>query len=312
MKVISIHSHKGGAGKTTLALMTARRLAENGRKVCLVDLDFLGAGVDPAITMQRPKHYLEELLLASAGSKQSPKIKDLLGRHNVGPGAKPIALILNTGHQSPATPADEGQDRPASLHTGVVRLLGLEEQTGIVERRMGSLLGGLKDLGFDYVILDCHPTLEEISETVLRVQMARPPENAAIVLVSTADRAHVHGLLKEMLRRTKSPSGVTLDLNRTVLVVNKVEGDEEKRPYRSTLASFTELAEELKSDPVVGDEAPLLTKSVRPGNYCRILRHDLLTSRAFAVGSSGEIPRWPVGILTHSGTPLCEELFGPK
>jgi len=97
MKVISIHSHKGGAGKTSLTLMIARRLALAGHKVCVVDLDFLGAGIDPAIKMTKPRHYLEELLLASPGSASAPKPRDLLGQHHIGPGVEPIGVILNTG-----------------------------------------------------------------------------------------------------------------------------------------------------------------------------------------------------------------------
>ncbi len=309
MKVISIHSHKGGAGKTCLALMTARRLARAAKKVCVVDLDFLGGGIHPAVKMTMPKRYLEELLLAAPGSASAPDIDDLVGHHNVGAGAEPIALILNTGQQSAVSP-NGNQDQMSELHRGVVRLLGLEEQTGVVQKRAISLLDRLQQLGYEYVILDCHPTLEEISETVFRVQMARQSEETLVVLLSTADRAHVYGLLKEMNRRSKSLDNQTLRLERTVLVINKVEEDKAKRPYDSTLDSYTDLVDELKKDPVVHGDAPTLVASLCPQNYCRILRSDTLTSAAFAVRSDGEIPDWPPGLLTHSGTPLCKELFG--
>jgi hypothetical protein len=73
-------------------------------------------------------------------------------------------------------------------------------------------------------------------------------------------------LLKEMTRRSKSPKDRTLRLERTVLVVNKVEEDEARRPYRSTLDSYADLAAELKQDPVVHGDAPALVAAIRPQN----------------------------------------------
>ena len=308
MKTISIHSHKGGAGKTTLALMIAKRLATAGRKVCVVDLDFLAAGIYPAIRAEQPKACLDELLLSAPGSSRMPQIQDLIGRHGFGPDTPPLGLVLNAGERWPAAP---GKDDPNHLrdHQGTVRLLNLEEQTGIVQRHLARLIEELEGQGYEYVILDCHPTLEEISETVLRLQMDRPLEDAATVLVSTPDRAHLYGLLKELNHRSKNPKGATLRLENTVLAVNGVQEKPAGRPYGSTLDSFAALAEELRRDPVVLDEAPALVSRLRPDHYCRILRHGTL-SPAFAVGSGGDIPDFPPATVRHSGTPLCIELFG--
>ena len=306
MLVVSIHSHKGGAGKTTLALLTARHLAERRKRVCVLDLDCVGAGIYPAIQLRQPRRYIEEALLAAAGSKQDPTLEELLALHEFGEGSEPIAFILNAGPRLPIGRAK----RFETLHEQVLSLLELERQAGVIETGVTRILLKLQEGGFDYAILDCHPSMVGVSEAVLKVQMARRAEESAFVLVATHDRPHVLGLLKEMHRRCrgKKPS---IREERAVIVVNRVPTEKDGRPYRTSLGRFTELADALRREPVVGDEAPALLRALRPLHYCRVLRDPALAS-AFALGSDGDIPSWPRGIVSHSGTPLCQELFGPS
>jgi len=307
VQLVSVHSHKGGAGKTALVLMMARHLAEHGKKVCLVDLDFLGTGVWPTIKASLPHRYLGEVFVAAAGSRSYPPLEDLLGFHRIGAKVEPIGLILNAG--SAAGIGKNG--KRAELHEQVVSLMGIEPQTTIIESSLKNLLPRLRESGFDYVFMDCHPTLEEISETVLRVQMAQRESESSVVLVATADRVHIYGLLKEIHRRTKSKTRKTLRTDRTVFVVNRVEKEKTERPYETRLDTFAQLASELKKDPLIGDEAPSLLRGLQLPHYCRLLWNRTLSSAAFAVRSTGEIPRFPSGVLAHSGTALCTELFGP-
>lgn len=306
MQVVSVHSHKGGAGKTALSLMMARRLAEQGHKVCVLDLDFVGAGIWPAIGTTVPTRYIEEVLTAAAGSGSSPPVEDLVVEHRLEPPAPPISLILNTG-----SPTSLPERKRSRLHDQALGLLELERQAGVIEQGLKDLMPCLEEAGFDHVILDCHPTLEEISEAVFRVQMAQPKERSSVVLMASADRADLYGLLREVNRRTKSRRDRTLRLERTVLVINRVEPVPRHRPYLTDLATVADLASELARDPLVGEDAPTLLHVLQPPHYCRILWNRGLSSAAFAVGSSGEIPCWPPGLLNHSGTPLCEQLFGP-
>ncbi len=60
MKIIAVHSHKGGVGKTTIALLLAKYASNNGRNVHVVDFDFLGAGIADLIRLEgKPDRYLE-------------------------------------------------------------------------------------------------------------------------------------------------------------------------------------------------------------------------------------------------------------
>jgi len=304
MKVVSIHSHKGGAGKTAVALLIAGALVRRGRRVCVIDLDFMGAGIDPAIKLSKPKRYLEEALMAAPGSRDEPRPADLVALHGIEGSPQPIACILNTGRATSGTRKTKYSD----LHKRILNMLELEDNTGFIENGLTRLLDKLAE-GYEYVLLDCHPSLTGVSEVAFRIEMARPVDESAVFLAATADRAHVYGLLKEMNRRSKAKDK-TLRPENMALVINMVEEDAKERPYRSTLDSFAMLGEELERDPVVGNEAPTLLHVFQPTHYCRILWHRTMANFS-AIASEGRVPPWPRGVIMHNGTSLCEEFFEP-
>jgi MinD-like ATPase involved in chromosome partitioning or flagellar assembly len=77
MKLISIHSHKGGAGKTTIALLTAQAQFKSGARVCTVDLDFLGSGLE-AVVDARPQAYLDDFLVKLPSDPSRPTVSSLI------------------------------------------------------------------------------------------------------------------------------------------------------------------------------------------------------------------------------------------
>lgn len=54
LKVWSYHSVKGGVGKTTLSLLTARALAQRGEQVLVVDLDLTGTSLADGLALRAP------------------------------------------------------------------------------------------------------------------------------------------------------------------------------------------------------------------------------------------------------------------
>ena len=129
-EILAIANQKGGVGKTTTAVNLAAGLARAGHPTLLIDLDpqahaTLGLGLDPD---SLNGHTIGDLLLS-----QSNSIEEVLTETPI-PGLQlaPAALSLSR--------AD------SLLHARLFR-----------EQRLQHCLEGIK--GFDYVLVDCQPTL---------------------------------------------------------------------------------------------------------------------------------------------------------
>jgi septum site-determining protein MinD len=61
-KIITLHSYKGGTGKTFLAIALAQMLAMKGRKVCLLDLDFRAPNIGFAFGIKGSEYWLNDYL----------------------------------------------------------------------------------------------------------------------------------------------------------------------------------------------------------------------------------------------------------
>lgn len=69
-RIIAIVSGKGGAGKTSVAACLAWILAEQGRSVCLVDMDLGLSNVDVLLGIS-PHYTLEDLVLGDVAARQA-------------------------------------------------------------------------------------------------------------------------------------------------------------------------------------------------------------------------------------------------
>ncbi len=131
-KIIAVTNQKGGVGKTTTTINLGAALAAEGKAVLLVDLDpqgncSTGLGVDVA----NRKRTTYDLLVDEA----------------------PIAdVVMNTGVEglflTPAT---------TDLSSADIELVSNEKRSFLLHDALRD--PGIEDLGFDYVLIDCPPSL---------------------------------------------------------------------------------------------------------------------------------------------------------
>lgn len=126
-KVIAVLNQKGGVGKTTTSINIAAYLAKEGRSVLLIDTDPQGNATSGlGLNKQELKATLYDLYFGQA------KLKDVL--HS---GIKTKLSLIPSN---------------AQLAAAEIELVGLEG-------REFYLKNVIKDLSYDYVIIDCPPSL---------------------------------------------------------------------------------------------------------------------------------------------------------
>ncbi|HSI32929.1 MAG TPA: ParA family protein [Tepidisphaeraceae bacterium] len=138
MRVIALMNQKGGVGKTTTTVNLGAALAEAGKRVCLIDLD--------------PQAHLT----INYGVEPSP---DVCSLYNV--------LV----EESPITDALQQVDTNVSLVPSSIDLAAAEIDLVSVMGREQILKKRLEaaDFDYDYVLLDCPPSLGLLTLNALSV-----------------------------------------------------------------------------------------------------------------------------------------------
>lgn len=173
--IVTVHSFKGGTGKTFIALNLAYMLSRSN-KVCLIDFDFRA----PSLYLffgRGNARYINELLDGSA------KLEDCLIRVS-----ENLSVMLASPKLEDIRKDLRRDDR---------------EEMRILERLI-ALKSELND--FDYVIVDTSPGLSYRSINALLI-------SDLILLVVRADRLDLNGLktLLEVIKEIKTPKFVVLN-----------------------------------------------------------------------------------------------------
>ena len=187
-KIISIHSYRGGTGKSNITANVAACLAATGKRVAVVDTDIQSPGIhmlfglDDTREVRTLNDYLwERCRVGEAAADVTPEhIRDAGGH---------IWLV------------------PSSLHAGeIAKVLREGYNAGLMNDGLQDLID---ELSLDYLLIDTHPGLNE--ETLLSIAISD-----VLVVLLRPDRQDFHGtaVTVEVARK--------LEVRQLVMVLNKV------------------------------------------------------------------------------------------
>ena len=211
--IVSIHSYRGGTGKSNLVANLASSLVQEGKRVAVVDSDLQSPGLHVLFGMD-PQHMgltLNDYLYGRCGIDEAAH--DVSGKLNA-PAAASRAFYLI----------------PASIKASeITRVLREGYEVNLLTDGFRKLV---KTFGLDYLFIDTHPGLNE--ETLLSILISD-----TLVLVLRPDQQDFQGaaVTVEVARRLK--------LKKLLLVVN------EALP-RLDFASLRHQVQETYQAPVAG------------------------------------------------------------
>ena len=190
--ILTFHSYKGGTGKTLLSVNSAAILANSGKRVCLLDLDFSAPSLHAIFKAVKTEYWMNDYLNRAC---EISKVLKNCGSDYVAKGRLFVGLA---NPSSEAIRDMSSKDRRWEMEA-LGRLLSLKD----------SLLEGLN---FDYIIFDTSPGLQYSSINAV-------VSADAVFVVTTLDRSDMEGTQR-----------MTQDLYRifdrkTEVILNKVPFD---------------------------------------------------------------------------------------
>jgi septum site-determining protein MinD len=217
-KSVVFHSYKGGTGKTTLAANVAAICAQKGRKVCVLDFDFRAPSLHFSFQAKPlPGKCVNDFLDGKCA------IEDAIQALDIGKNGNLSAGFADSSSKAmwDSTRRDRGWWSRAFRRV-------LDAKRTI-----------LKDLGFDYLIIDTSPGIQDSSMNALAAA-------DIVVLVLKHDELEVEGtrrLVEDFHKRLG---------RRTVMILNRALA----RPYEQVTVeqetSLCKRVEKLFGLPVLG------------------------------------------------------------
>src|SRR5437660_1114817 len=219
--IVSIHSYRGGTGKSNLTANLASSIVQKGKRVAVVDTDLQSPGLHVLFGMSQQQEglTLNDYLYGRCSIEQT--VHEVTGKSG-SDGTTQGALFL----------------LPASIKAGeITRMLREGYEVNLLTDGFRKLM---KTLRLDYLFIDTHPGLNE--ETLLSLAISD-----ALVLILRPDQQDFQGtaVTVEVARKLEVP--------RMLLVINKVLTSLDfaalrqrvEHTYNTTVAGIFPLSEEL-------------------------------------------------------------------
>lgn len=195
-KIISIHSFRGGTGKSNTTANIAALLAADGAKVGIVDTDIQSPGIHVLFRIDpgQVRHALNDFLWGKCEIGQAAY--DMSSSEGI---ASPGKLYLI----------------PSSVKTGdIARVLHYGYDVNLLREGFQKLIG---ELELDYLFIDTHPGLNE--ETLLSIALSD-----ILIVILRPDQQDYQGtaVTVEVSRQLEVP-GMFLVVNKIPAVLNRDE-----------------------------------------------------------------------------------------
>jgi CO dehydrogenase nickel-insertion accessory protein CooC1 len=187
MNIYSVHSHKGGVGKTTFSLFLSKYLAQVKRqKTCLIDLDFQAQGLRSAYLRKNLKFDFSDFLLAEDKKKEEITQQIAIKHEDI----EHLYFIANL-----FKPHEDIQTQLDILKKIYIKLVN-EIYTGEIMDNLKELLKHLERKGFKNIVIDDHPSLVLLSEEIIKEIKTTP------LFITTLNIVSFVGLFKNILERS--------------------------------------------------------------------------------------------------------------
>jgi septum site-determining protein MinD len=226
-KIVSVHSYRGGTGKSNLTSNIASIIASHGYRVGIVDTDIQSPGI--------------HVLFGFEADNVERSLNDYLwGRSNIEDVAYDVTSVLN----GRSTKQSKIFLVPSSVKAGdIARVLREGYDVELLNEGFQNLT---KKLKLDYLLIDTHPGLNE--ETLLSIAISD-----VLILILRPDRQDYQGtaVTADVARKLEVP--------KLLLVINKA-------PTSFDFNQLQQRVEETYSAPVAGilphsDEMMILASS---------------------------------------------------
>lgn len=194
-KIVSVHSFRGGTGKSNTTANLAALLAMSGARVGVVDTDIQSPGIHILFNLDESEmvHSLNDYLWGKCGIKDAAH--DVTG--HLGTQVKGQIFLI-----------------PSSIKAGeIARILREGYDVGLLNDGFRDIVS---ELGLDYLLIDTHPGLNE--ETLLSIAISdvlvvimRPDQQDYQGTAVTVDVARKLDVPKMMMLVNKIPSAFDLE-----------------------------------------------------------------------------------------------------